>query len=210
MWFLEHKENPNVFPSRGLFGNMIEMILFGLMFVTQGAIDYSSYTTLPARIIAAIGTFISTLIVASVTAMLASLLTTMTIQSQVISPADLDKVRVGAYEGTFSSDYLKEHQIAFIPLDTTKTEDEILTLIEQGKIDAQIEDAPLMAYSLKLGRDNGRFENLIILPWQLQPQNYGIALPTDSPWREPFNRAILDVLNDPEWQLLLDSYLKSE
>ena len=64
-------------------------------------------------------------------------------------------------------------------------------------------DRPILRYQV---REN--FEGrLHVLPHLVEPQSYAIVLPENSPRREAINRAILAVLDDPEWENLIRDYL---
>ena len=45
---------------------------------------------------------------------------------------------------------------------------------------------------------------------QLVRQDYGIALPANSPLREKFNRRILRIIQGPEWARMLKGYFGPE
>jgi polar amino acid transport system substrate-binding protein len=45
------------------------------------------------------------------------------------------------------------------------------------------------------------------VPATFEKQDYAIALPEDSPLREPLNRTLLEALTDPEWQNTVQRYL---
>jgi polar amino acid transport system substrate-binding protein len=208
LWFLEHKQNEDIFPQRGPGGTIVEAFLCGFMLITQGTIHYTYWRTLLARVIFVIASFFSTLMVAAVTALLASALTAVTLQGQIQTPDDLRSVRVGAFDNTTSADYLHQNRISFTAISNDENSDYDLISLAQGKFDAVINDKPIFEYMLKQDVEVGQFKDIVILPWNLQTQNYGFALPEASPWREQINRVMLDILHTEEWQAVVDAYLK--
>lgn len=44
----------------------------------------------------------------------------------------------------------------------------------------------------------------------IRSQRYALVLPTDSPLREPFNRALLKTVNGAGWQSVLERYVPKE
>jgi len=48
------------------------------------------------------------------------------------------------------------------------------------------------------------------LPKLFARQDYGIALPPKTPFREELNRQILRIITGAEWALLLEGYLGRE
>jgi polar amino acid transport system substrate-binding protein len=207
MWSLERKSNPQLFPKRGKLATLFDIFLFSITFITRGAKDYHSYNSQAARALAALGTFASALNLTAVTAVLASVLTTTTLQGTVSSPVDLQKMRVAAFEDSVGAQYLIDSRISYSVIDAP-TDYDALVMLEELQFDAVISDGPVLQYAMKQGESSNRFGSIIIMPWSLQQQQYGIALPDGSPLREPINRILLDVLTSPAWDAILDSYLK--
>jgi ABC-type amino acid transport substrate-binding protein len=48
---------------------------------------------------------------------------------------------------------------------------------------------------------------LRVLPFVLQREDYGIALPQNSPIREPVNQALLRIIRSDDWDEQLERYL---
>ena len=46
-----------------------------------------------------------------------------------------------------------------------------------------------------------------VLPELIDTESYGFAIPSASPLREPLNRALLEVVDRPEWDDILRRYL---
>ena len=53
----------------------------------------------------------------------------------------------------------------------------------------------------------GYRDELTVLPQVIRPQNYAIALPPDSPLREPINRSLLEMLESTRWADIVQRYL---
>jgi ABC-type amino acid transport substrate-binding protein len=78
-----------------------------------------------------------------------------------------------------------------------------LVTLARGDVDAVVYDAPILRYQVWQGfRDR-----LKVLPVTFERRDYGIALPTGSPLREPVNGALLQALNQPAWEESLFRYL---
>jgi ABC-type amino acid transport substrate-binding protein len=67
-------------------------------------------------------------------------------------------------------------------------------------------DAPVLQYYAQ-NKGKGTF---VTVGSVFHPEYYGIALPKDSPWREPFNRAILSLSETSELDKLRDVWLDKE
>lgn len=207
MWLFEHQENEDAFPPRGRPGTIIEIFLAGLVFVTSGAFDHISYKTLPGRTLAALGKIANTIILTGITAIVVSALTSAMLRGQITDPSDLYKIRLAATPNTTAQEYLDFNQMKFTPYDTDL---KMLQSLEQKNVDAVVQDAPLLQYLIKQGRKTGQFQNLTVLPWRLELNSYGFALPQNSALREPINRALLSIRQDPNWENIVDAYFKDE
>ena len=78
----------------------------------------------------------------------------------------------------------------------------------QKKIDAVVEDAPVLEYLLKKAHDENKFKNIIVLPLAFEKQNYGIVLPEEHHRMERLNQILLKARQNPEWQMIQDKYFK--
>jgi ABC-type amino acid transport substrate-binding protein len=76
---------------------------------------------------------------------------------------------------------------------------EALRAVASGDIDAMVYDEPLLRYLAKTDLQG----QIDVLPITFDRQSYGIAMPSDSPLREPINRVLLDKIHQTEWQDVL-------
>jgi polar amino acid transport system substrate-binding protein len=98
LYLLEHKKNDKIFSMNSKIGRLIEAVIAGLPFVTSGPIRYYEFRTLGGRALSAVLAVGSTIMIASITALLASAFTLDQMHSEITGPQDLAKVRVGAME----------------------------------------------------------------------------------------------------------------
>ncbi len=207
LWFFEHKVNNKLYASTHRPGKIIEALIPGLLCVTKGPPSYWTLETLPGRILAVLGAISSTFIVAGVTALIASVLTTQQLKGQINGPQDLHNVKVGILQNSTSSRYLDKIEVAYTGYDSVNA---MLMDLEAKTIDAVVEDAPVLRYLLKKGRVDGKFKKIVILPAIFEQQNYGFVLPEDHQLHEELNRALLEVRREPGWQALQDFYFKEQ
>ena len=80
---------------------------------------------------------------------------------------------------------------------------QLVELLAAGRVDAAVYDAPILRW---LVRQHGG-EDLLVLPEPLERQDYAFALLPGSPWREPLNRALLEIMEQPAYAELLERYL---
>jgi len=199
VWWFERKRNAAQFgggATKGIGSG------FWWSAVTMTTVGYGDKApvTVGGRIMAIIWMFAAIIIISSFTAAITSSLTVTQLQSPIKGPEDLPKVSVGAIPDTTGAAYLQDQQIAF---DAYKTPLEGLTAITEGRIDAFVYDAPILRYLI-----NKEFHGkLQVLSRTFVRQDYGIALPSGSPLREPINRVLLKTIGDPKWQDVLQRYL---
>ncbi len=207
LWFFEHRVNNKLYTSTHGPGKVIEALLPGLLCVTKGPPAYWNLETLPGRMLVALGAITSTFIIAGVTALIASVLTTQQLKGEINGPQDLHNVRVGVLQNSTSSRYLDKIEVAYEGYDSV---DAMLVDLAAKTIDAVVEDVPVLRYLLKKGRAEGKFKRIVILPSVFEKQNYGFVLPEDHQFHEELNRALLEVRRESGWRALQDFYFKEQ
>ena len=207
LWFFEHKENTKLYTAEHRVGKVIEAFIPGLLCITKGPPSYWMLHKMPSRLLAVAGSIGSTFIVAGITALVASALTTQQLTERVRGPQDLHNVTVGALHGSTSSRYLDKIEVSYKDYESVET---MLTDLAEQKIDAIVEDAPVLQYLLKKGQTEDKFLDIVVLPAVFEKQNYGMILPEEHRLRESLNQALLEARHDPKWQVIQDKYLKKE
>jgi len=195
-YLLEHRVNKKLFSSNSFMGRILEPIIIGLMFVTNGPIRFYRFKTLTARVLSTILTLSSTFLIASITAVLASSFTLNAMQTEVRTVDDLRTLQVGALAASTSSTFLDSNGIKH---QTRADLDVLVNDLDAGALDAIVSDAAFLQYRINQGKQQGLFESLTVLPYELAAQNYAFILVQDSPLRERINRALLNVRIQPEW-----------
>ncbi len=204
---LEYNKNKKLFSTETAWGRGIETMIIGLLFVTNGPLRYYRFKTLTARVLATVLALSSTVLIASVTAVLATSFTINSLQSPVTNLNDLRDLRVGALEASTSSAFLHANHIAH---QTRLDLDTLITDLDAGVLDAIISDAAFLQYRIRQGQARGRLKSLTVLPMELEEQNYAFVLDVDDPdgtFREGINQALLSVRQEREWHDLVVRYL---
>ena len=199
VWWFERRRNIQQFG-----GDAVKGIGSGFWWsaVTMTTVGYGDKApvSIGGRIVALIWMFAAIIIISGFTAAITSSLTVTQLESPVSGPEDLPKVRVGTIEETTSAAYLRENQISFQPY---KKPFEGLRAIADGEVEAFVYDAPLLRYLVNL-QFRGKLE---VLSRTFERQDYGIALPSHSPLREPINRVLLKKVREPAWKDTVSHYL---
>ncbi|NQZ93517.1 MAG: transporter substrate-binding domain-containing protein [Moritella sp.] len=202
-YLLEHKVNHKLYSMPSTGAQLLEAFILGLLFITKGPFNYFEFKTLSGRVLTVFLAIASTLFIASITAMLASTFTLGLLNTDIKSPYDLIKLNVGTKVSTTSSIYLDSLGIIH---QTFTNLDDMLSALNDGKIDAIVDDDAVLKYKLKLAKQQGRYQQISVLPYQFEKQNYGLAIKDNSPYTEQLNRALLNIRQSPEWQQALNQY----
>ena len=75
--------------------------------------------------------------------------------------------------------------------------------LQRGDVQALVHERPILGYMIK---EYG-WRELELLPHTLAVRDYAIALPTDSPLKEPINRALLKIVHRADWKDLVQRYV---
>jgi polar amino acid transport system substrate-binding protein len=203
-YLLEHGANAKLYTAETGRGKLVEALLVGMVFITRGPINFWEFRSLVARVLATLLALGATFLIAGITAVLASAFTLESLRSQVNDLQDLAKLRVGALESSTSAKFLTRNGI---PHQTRPDLRPLIDALEQGRLDAVVSDAAVLRFTLKNGKEQGRYQSLSILPYEFDSQNYGFALEPKSEFVEEVNQALLTVRKSEEWKRKILEYL---
>ncbi len=199
LWLFEHSKNPNHFG-----GGAIKGIASGFWWsaVTMTTVGYGDKfpITVAGRFIGTLWMFAAIIMISSFTAAITSSLTVNRLQSAINGPEDLAKIKVGTIENSTSEAYLKRNDRNYT---SYKTASESLEALSQKQVEAVVYDITTLQYLV----NTDFYGSIQVLPNPFEKQNYGIALPLNSPLRKQINRALLQKLSQPNWQGILYRYL---
>lgn len=202
-YFLERKNNDKLYSMPTKRGRLAEAFILGVLFITKGPFNYFEFKTLSARIMTVLIAMFSTVFIASITAILASSLTLEQLRFDVKGVNDLSKLKTGAKQATTASLLLSDHSIAH---ETYPNMEELLVALDNGEVNAIVADDAVLRYMIKQGKAKEAFADLVVLPYQLEKQNYGLVLIENSEYEEKINRALLQIRETTEWHQILLEY----
>lgn len=202
IWLCERRKNPAHFGGHGKRLPGIGSSIWWSA-VTMTGVGYGDLypRTLIGRIVAVGWMLISLVMISIFTATMASLLTAQTLgrQKTIQTAEDLRGLSIGTAPDTTASQYAKMNHLKF----KTMPAEQLLPALKSGKIDAVINDAPILYYRVHTEYP----DVLVVLPIHLDEEMYGFALKEGSPLREYINRSLLARLAEPEWHVILEHYL---
>jgi polar amino acid transport system substrate-binding protein len=201
VWLSERKHNWQQFGGGALRGIGSGVWWAAVTMTTVGYGDKAPLTV-RGRVVALVWMFAGLLIISSFIAAITTALTVSQLDSTIRGPQDLAHVWVATLAGSTSEAYLRQRHIA---LHNYPTPLEGLQAVARGDMDAMVYDAPILRY-LVTTELPGKVQ---VLPAVFERQDYGIALPSGSPLREPINRLLLEKISAPAWKDVLYRYLGS-
>ncbi len=199
-WILERRRVPKE-KRVGIIKGVGNSILLTAETMTTVGYGENVPVTALGRLVAIIWMFIAITMLASLTAGVASSLTTLQLHKNKYELADLQRLKVGCLAlPSRSALYLKEHHIKHEPFDTVPAAFQALV---EHKIDAVVYDFSTLQYLV----ENKYKDELSVTSEMFHPQFFGLPLAPDSPLRRPLNLAMVEVMKKPLWRQVLISYL---
>ena len=170
-------------------------------FTTTGYGDYVPRNA-KAKVFAALLMIVSMFALSAFTGYIASAITVKRLTDDVTTLSDLKNAKIVAVGGSTASDLL---DLLGFQYKTVTTPEIGVQQVADGKVKAFLYDKAILDYHA-LKSDN----TLCVYPINRGKERYAIAFPTGSELREPFNRAILGIIDSPEWKHLTAQYFGNQ
>lgn len=198
IWYFERKTNPTMFPKKYLPG-IAEAAWWAV--VTVVTVGYGDKIPKDScgRIIATIWMFSGILLISYFTASITSALTVQKLQTNVTNVTDLFGKQVATVKDTTAAIYLADRPLGILEFDTIE---EAFQALEEKKANAIVYDAPVLLHYAK-GQGAGRVS---VVGSIFQKQSYGIALQSNSSYREPINQALLKLKENGTYDRLYEKW----
>ncbi len=191
IWLIEHKNNPEFAGSywRGIWD------AFWWATVTVTTVGYGDKTprNMTGRIFGLFWMCAGYFIFAYFTATVTTGFTIDELNANIQGVEDLRGKKIATVVGTTSDQYLREENINFRGY---KTMEEACLALKDQKVDAIVYDAPaLKYYAAQEGAGKVKVVGKLF-----ELQDYGIALPLNSPYRKDINSALLQLMENGTYQ----------
>ena len=200
VWLLERRSNDDQFGGERSVWHGIGSG-FWWAGVTMTTIGYGDKApvTFWGRVVALLWMLIAMAVTASLTASLVSTVGLGT-RGSIQVPDELRKLKVGSIPNTDAATYLQEERIQFQPYDSVVAG---LEQVQAHEIEAFVHSTPVLRYWVN---EQGNL-SVKVEASSVAPQRYALALPSESPLREPFNRTLLQVINSARWPAIQKRYV---
>lgn len=201
VWWTERRHNPE-FPQEYRKG-ISEALWWSSVSIVTGGEAVKDIRRPLSRVLALMWMVIGLFLIAFVTAQAASSLTVNELQGDIGGLEDLPGTSVVTVAGTVGETFLREANIAATGVSDVDT---ALQAVEDGRFDAVVYDAPVLAYRVNTDY-SGRLE---LAGSTFAPDPYGIALTTGSDLREPINASLLEISRDGTLDALNQKWLGTD
>ena len=201
IWLSEHQDNPE-FPKSYAQG-IWESLWWAAVTLTTVGYGDKTPKKFPGRIFGLFWMFAGYFIFAYFTATITTSFTIYELNTHIQGIQDLRGKKVATVIGTTADEYLKKENINSIGY---KTKEEAYLALNDREIDAMVYDAPALHYYAS-HEGEGKVK---IVGKLFEPQDYGIALPLNSPYRQDINVALLKLKEDGTYQEINNKWFGSE
>lgn len=191
LWFSERSHNSQ-FPTNYLQGIWEAFWWAAVTVTTVGYGDKVPKKPI-GRFFGLVWMFVGYFIFAYFTASIATTFTVQELQGTINGPEDLPGKRIATVTNSAAAEYLDSQTNLLFR--TYNTQEETIKELIQSNVDAIVYDAPVLQY-LAAHQSQGQYK---VVGDVFQPLNYGIALQQGSPYREPFNAALLKLYETGEY-----------
>jgi len=194
MWVFERRHQP--YFDRPAKDALFPSFWWALNLVVNGGFEERMPQSKPGRFFAVILVVASLFVVSVFVATITAAVTVEALQDNVDSINDLDRRNVGTVVGSTSADFLNQRDIRFTGYISPQ---KMLMDFDAGIIDSVVFDGPILAYHVSANpKSKAR-----VIERVYRPENYGIALPTDSAMREEIDQALLTIREDGTYDALV-------
>ena len=199
VWLLESRRNREMFGGGTLRG-IGSGIWWAMVTMTTVGYGDKAPKTFGGRMVALIWMLTSIILIASFTAAITTSFTLGELKGKVRGLSDLPNVRVGSLTQSESLNFLTKRGISVLPFENIK--DGMQAIVDK-KIDAFVFNESVLKY-LTRTEFPGRVH---VLAGTFDHYYVSMAMPEDSPLREPLNRALLKIIAKDDWLRLIERYL---
>jgi ABC-type amino acid transport substrate-binding protein len=200
IWSFERRHNSEMFGDSHVRG-VSNGIWWAIVTMTTVGYGDKAPKTIGGRAFALIWMIFSIIFISCFTANITSQLTVSEFKNKVQGFNDLYKVKAGCVAGSEGFDFLSKQGVAVIPFGSVH---EGLLAIANKKIDAFVQDEILLKNLVK-SEFPGRLQ---VVSGTFDEYFVSMALPLNSQFRKPINKALHEYMKTPHWAELLNRHVK--
>ena len=201
VWIVERQINPD-FP-RSYVKGIWEGLWWAAATVTTVGYGDKTVKDKLGRLIGIFWMFAGLFLIANFTAFVTAEVTASRLETTINGLEDLPGKAIVTVRGTTSAQYLREQRLTFRSVETI---DEAYELLENEAVEAIVYDAPVLQYYAATSQDR----SLQLVGSPFQAEYYGIAIADNSPYKEPLNKALLELRENGTFDELMTKWHLSD
>lgn len=198
IWLMEKRNNPGM--PKSYAAGVWDGLWWGLnMLLKQEYLDQAKPDSFLKRLFAMASMVAGIVLIAEFTAAVTASQTVSQLRPTIEGLSDLQGRRVLTVAGSTADDFLLTQEIRHT---TTATINEAYDALLNDDADAIVFDAPVLLYYSQ----NQGYGLVNVVGPVFQEEEYGIALPTGSPLREPVNAALLRLKSSGRYDKIYEQW----
>ena len=199
LWFIERTHNPEHFGGGFLHGIVSGIYWLGSTLASGGCFGIS-LKSLTARALGLFWMLVSTVMISALTASLTTTLTMKINMANTVSEETLRHMRIAGIKGSTEASVLERLNGARYTL--YNNQEDALKAVFDKEADAYLYDEiTLQYYSSNIYKDK-----ITVYPTNFKRFSFAYGLPKGSPWRSRIDVALMDFMEKPDWAFLLSRY----
>ncbi len=206
LWFLEQGiEDPRHDYFRDDYlGGIWDAFWWAFIVMTMGGFEKEVPHKISSRLLAMLWITASLFFISTLTAKITTALTVSELKTSINSYQDLKGKRVGISEGPIARNFLAKNGVAVEK--EYKNLSTLLNDLETGKLDAVVQDAPILQYYAS----HGGAGKVVLAGGVFKPEKYGILFPQNSTLKEKVDQILIGLYEDGTYATLLKKYFGSD
>jgi polar amino acid transport system substrate-binding protein len=204
LWFLERDiEDPRHDYFRDDYlGGIWDAFWWAFIVMTMGGFEKEVPHKVSSRLLAMFWITASLFFISTLTAKITTALTVSELKTSISSYKDLKGKRVGISAGPTARNFLEGKGINISK--EYKNLKNLLDDLETGKIDAVVQDAPILQYYA-----SHQGAGKVLLAGEVfKSEKYGILFPQSSPLKESVDHALIELYEDGTYSEILKKYFE--
>jgi polar amino acid transport system substrate-binding protein len=184
-WFIDKRDKNSDLFSKNYLSGIVDAFWWGItMLVTWETPQSKGF----ARTIDLMWHIVGIIAISILTAIVTAALTAQTISGSIKSEKDLAGKFVAAVATDAPKKYIEKIGANVVAVDSLY---DGIKMLRAGKVEALVHDGPRLVYLANKINKAEKRRVLLVLPFQFNPQNYGIVFPTESKLKEQVDRTLL-------------------
>lgn len=181
-------------------GGIWDAFWWAFIVMTMGGFENEVPHKVVSRLLAMVWITASLFFISTLTAKITTALTVSELKTNISTVQDLKRKRVGISQGPTARNYLEKHGVK-VTKEYAVLED-LLADLEAGKLDAIVQDAPILRY---YASHEGKGK--VVLAGRIfKPEKYGILFPDRSTLRERVNQILIEIYEDGTHKRISEKY----